>query len=284
MVAEKDKSLGGKVCLVTGATSGIGAVTAEALARLGATVAIVGRSPKKSAATAEQIKEQTGNLRVDYLLADLSSLNEIRRVAKEFKTRYARLDVLVNNAGGLFVKRETTVDGIEMTFALNHLAYFLLSNLLLEVLKANTPARIVNVSSMAHSGALIDFANLQVWGWEGYKRSKLANLLFTYELARRLEGTGVTVNALHPGLVASNFGMNNSGLFRLMKPLLNLFSISNEQGAQTSIYLASSPEVEGVTGKYFIKCKEVRSSETSYDTAAARRLWEVSASMTGLAP
>ena len=273
----------GKVCLVTGATSGIGAVTAETLAGKGAAVAIVGRSPAKGAAIVEQIKGKTGNLRVAYLLADLSSFNEIRQLAKEFRTRYQRLDVLVNNAGGMFLKRETTVDGIEMTFGLNHLAYFLLTNLLLDVLKANTPSRIVNVASMAHMGARIDFSNLQVHGWEGYKRSKLANILFTYELARRLEGTGITVNTLHPGLVASNFGMNNSGLFRMIKSALNLVSISNEQGAQTSIYLASAPEVEGVTGKYFIKCKPAPSSEASHDRAAAARLWEISASTTGLA-
>ena len=263
----------GKVCLVTGATSGIGAVTAEALARNGATVAIVGRSPKKSADIVDRIKSQTGNTKVDYLLSDLSSFNEIRRLAKEFKTRFARLDILINNAGGLFMKRQTTVDGIEMTFALNHLAYFLLTNLLLDMLKANAPARIVNVSSMAHQGARLDFGNLLVPGWDGYKRSKLANLLFTYELARRLEGTGITANALHPGLVASNFGMNNPGLFRLLKPLMNLFSITNEQGAQTSIYLASSSEIDGVSGKYFVKCRPVPSSEASYDKASATRLW-----------
>jgi NAD(P)-dependent dehydrogenase (short-subunit alcohol dehydrogenase family) len=221
---------------------------------------------------------------VDYLLADLSSLNDIRRLAKEFKNRYPRLDVLVNNAGGLFLKREVSVDGIELTFALNHLAYFLLTNLLLDVLKANAPSRVVSVSSAAHIGARLDFADLQVSGWDGYKRSKLANLLFTYELARRLEGTRVTANALHPGLVASDFGANNRGLFRLMKPVINLFAISNERGAQTSVYLASSPEVEGVTGQYCVRRKPVRSSETSYDRVAAARLWEVSAAMTGLAP
>ncbi len=272
----------GRVCLITGATSGIGAVTAEALAGKGAAVVIVGRNLKKCADTADRIKKLTGNNKVDYMVADLSSLNEIRRLAKEFRTRHARLDVLINNAGGLFLKRETTVDGIEMTFALNHLGYFLLTNLLLGMLKENAPARIVSVSSVAHLGTRLDFSNLQVAGWEGYKRSKLANLLFTYEIARRLEGSRVTANALHPGLVASNFGMNNRGLFRLAKPLINLFSISNEQGARTSIYLASSPEVEGVSGKYFVKCAPQRSSEASYDREAAARLWEVSASMTGL--
>jgi NAD(P)-dependent dehydrogenase (short-subunit alcohol dehydrogenase family) len=274
----------GKVCLVTGATAGIGAVTAEELARKGAIVAIVGRNPKKCATAADYIRRQTGNPKVDYLLADLSSLNDIRRLAKEFKSRYPRLDVLVNNAGGLFLKREASVDGIELTFALNHLAYFLLTNLLLDVLKANAPSRVVSVSSAAHIGARLDFADLQISGWDAYKRSKLANLLFTYELARRLEGTRVTANALHPGLVASDFGTNNRGLFRLMKPVINIFAISNERGAQTSVYLASSPEVEGVTGQYFVRRKAVRSSEISYNRAAAARLWEVSAAITGLAP
>ncbi len=272
----------GRVCLITGATSGIGAVTAEALAGKGAAVVIVSRNLKRCADTADRIKKQTGNNKVDYMVADLSSLNEIRRLAKEFRTRHARLDVLINNAGGVFLKRETTVDGIEMTFALNHLGYFLLTNLLLGMLKENAPARIVSVSSVAHLGTRLDFSNLQIAGWEGYKRSKLANLLFTYELARRLEGSRVTANALHPGLVASNFGMNNRGLFRLAKPLINLFSISNEQGARTSIFLASSPEVEGVSGRYFVKCAPQRSSEASYDREAAGKLWEVSARMTGI--
>ncbi len=272
----------GKVCLITGATSGIGAETARVLAKMGATIAIVGRSPSKCADTADRIKTETGNSKVDYLIADLSSLNEIRRLAKEFRTRYARLDVLINNAGGLFLKRQTTVDGLELTFALNHLAYFLLTNLLLDALKANAPSRIVNVSSLAHVGARIDFANLHFQGWQGYKRSKLANLMFTYELAGRLEGTGVTVNALHPGLVASNFGMNNGRVYRAVRPLISLFSISNEKGARTSIYLASSPEVERVSGKYFVRCMPVRSSEASYDHAAAARLWQVSASLTGM--
>ncbi len=170
-----------------------------------------------------------------------------------------------------------------MTIALNHLAYFLLTHLLLDVLKASAPSRIVNVSSAAHIGARLDFDNLQVSGWEGYKRSKLANLLFTYELARRLEGTAVSVNALHPGLVASGFGSNNGPLYRLFKPLINCVSISNERGARTSIYLASSPDVEGVSGRYFVRRKEERSFRTSYDTGTAARLWRVSLEMTGLA-
>jgi NAD(P)-dependent dehydrogenase (short-subunit alcohol dehydrogenase family) len=191
--------------------------------------------------------------------------------------------VLINNAGGLFLSRVLSVDGIEMTFALNHLACFLLTNLLLGLLKSGAAARIINVSSVAHVIGRIDFSNLQSHGWMGYGKSKLANLLFTYELARRLDGTGgVTVNALHPGLVASNFRMNNTGLFPLLRPLVDCFSISNEEGAQTSVYLASSPDVSGVTGRYFVRCKEVHSSAESYNLESAARLWRISARMTCL--
>lgn len=277
------KPMSGKVCIVTGASSGIGRETARGLAQRGALVVMVGRNSEKTRAAADEIRRQTGNRDVDVLVADLSSQQDVRALARAFLERYPRLDVLVNNAGGLFLKKELSADGIEMTFALNHLAYFLLTNLLLDALEAGAPSRIVNVSSAAHVGARLDFANLQVSGWEGYKRSKLANLLFTYELARRLERSAITVNALHPGLVASSFGANNGPLYRLFKPLINCVSISNERGAQTSIYLASSPDVEGVTGRYFVRKREERSFRTSYDTQAAARLWSVSAEMTGLA-
>jgi NAD(P)-dependent dehydrogenase (short-subunit alcohol dehydrogenase family) len=196
--------------------------------------------------------------------------------------------VLVNNAGGIFASRQLTADGYELTFALNHLAYFLLTNLLLDMLKANAPARIVNVSSGAHLGATLDFANLQneqhysAGGMCAYGQSKLDNLLFTYELARRLSGTGVTVNALHPGTVATGFGENNRGGMRVAMQIFHLFSLTPEQGADTIIYLASSPEVAGVTGKYWEKRKPVQSSPASYDEATQRRLWEVSAQMVGL--
>jgi NAD(P)-dependent dehydrogenase (short-subunit alcohol dehydrogenase family) len=267
--------------MVTGATGGIGLETARGIAQHGATVVIVGRSLEKSRAAVERIKEQTGNSHVDFLLADLSSQAEIRRLVEEFKERYSRLHVLVNNAGGMFLNGQVSSDGTEMTLALNHLGYYLLTRVLCDLLKASAPARVVNVASVAHVGARIDFANLQFSGWKGYKRSKLANILFTYELAGRLEGTGVTANALHPGLVASGFGMNNRGLFPSIKPLVNCFSVSNQEGARTSIYLACSAEVEGVTGKYFAGCRPQRSSEASYDRSAAVRLWEISAGMTG---
>ena len=278
----QNNSLAGKVIMVTGATAGIGLATARALAWKGASMVLVGRRLQRCQAAADEIRRTTGNSSVDFLVADLSAQKEVRRLAQEFKERRDRLDVLINNAGGLFLSRELTVDGIEMTFALNHLACFLLTNLLLDTLKLGAAARIINVSSVAHVIARIDFSNLQTHGWMGYGKSKLAILLFTYELARRVNGTGVTVNALHPGLVASNFGMNNTGLFPLLKPLVDCFAVSNEEGAQTSVHLASSPEVSGVTGRYFVRCKEERSSRESYDREAMDRMWRISAEMTGL--
>lgn len=287
-MSDQDRSMQDKVCMVTGATDGIGKETARALADMGATIIIVGRNREKSIATVNEIRQETGNPDVEYMLADLSSQEQIRRLAEQFKERYDQLDVLVNNAGGFFMSHEESVDGIEMTFALNHLGYFLLTNLLLDVLTESAPARIVNVSSGAHENAEIDFDDLEseetYSGWRAYGESKLANLLFTYELARRLEGTGVTVNALHPGFVKTNLGADNFGWFgTVVKKVINLVAgLSPEEGAQTSIYLASSPEVEGVTGKYFVKKKPAQSSKASYDEDAARRLWEISEEMTEL--
>ncbi len=276
----------GKVCMVTGATAGIGKETARALAQQGAHAILVGRNPEKCAATVTAIQAQTGNQAVEAMVADLSSQAEIRQLADQFKREHQRLDVLVNNAGAIFLWRKESVDGLEMTFALNHIGYFLLTNLLLDTIKASAPARIVNVSSAAHRGNRLDFDDLQNtrrYGYDVYGQSKLANLHFTYELARRLEGTGVTVNALHPGFVASDFAANNGWPVRLFKPLINLMAIPIDKGAETSIYLASSPEVEGITGQYFVERKATRSSEASYDAEAARKLWEVSAALTGLA-
>ncbi len=278
--------MAGKTCLVTGATDGIGRVTALELAHMGANVVIAGRNPAKSAITAMDIREQSGNHTVEFLVADLSSQVQVRQLAKDFKERHQQLDVLVNNAGAFFVGRETSVDGIEMTFALNHLSYFLLTNLLLDELKASAPARIVNVSSGAHKGARVEMCGVHAprryFGWRAYSRSKLCNLLFTYELARRLEGTGVTVNALHPGLVGTNI-LNNNGLIgRVLNFLLGVRGISVEAGALTSVYAASSHEMEGVSGKYLEKRRVVRSSKRSYDEVQAAALWELSASLTGL--
>ncbi len=282
-----DQPMDGKVVLVTGANSGIGSATALELARSGAAVVIVGRNKEKTRVTASNIRLKSGSPIVECLIADLSSMTEVRQLASEFMKKYHRLDVLVNNAGAIFARRNITVDGLEMTFALNHLANFLLSNLLLDLIKASAPARIVNVSSRAHQRAELDFNDLQTahYGYGGFKaygRSKLANVMFTYELARRLDGTGVTANALHPGGVNSGFGKNNGGVMRLAMKMVSRFQLTPEQGAQTSIYLASSPAVEGVSGKYFVDCAEVNSSPASYDEAAQKRLWEVSAEMTGI--
>lgn len=277
-----------RICLITGATSGIGRVAARELARSGLRVVIVGREEGRVTETVAALREQTGSSAVEYLLADLSSQEQVRRLSDEFLRRYGRLDVLLNNAGAVFTSRQVTVDGIERTFALNHLAPFLLTNLLLNTLTSSAPARVVTVSSMAHSGAHMQLDDLQFErhpyrAFTAYGQSKLANILFTYELARRLDGTGVTANTLHPGFVATNFGRSNGGLWSPLFTLLRPFMISAERGAQTSIYLATSPEVEGVTGRYFADCKPRRSSAASYDVESQRRLWETSEQLTGVA-
>jgi retinol dehydrogenase 12 len=285
-MANSANMMHGKVCMVTGATSGIGFVTAEALARDGATVIVVGRNPERGAATVSRIQQETGNSAVESMVADLSVQAQVRQLASAVQRRFAHLDLLINNAGALFGRRQLSQEGIEMTFALNHLAYFLLTNLLFDRLRASAAARIVNVSSEAHRGARLDFGDLQgqhrYRGWRAYAQSKLANILFTYELARRLEGTGVVTNALHPGFVATNFGRNNRSITAGLWRLLQLAAISPEQGAETIIYLASSAEVKDITGRYFVKKKAVRSSEASYDPAAAERLWDISVELTGL--
>jgi len=271
-----------KIVLVTGATNGIGYEAAKALAAQGATIIGVGRNPQKCVDAAQQITALTGNARVEFLVADLSRQAEVRRVAAEFKRKYDRLDVLLNNAGAYFATRQTNADGQEMTWALNHLNYFVLTGELLDVLKASAPARIVNVSSDAHRMARgINFADPEFQhgysGWTAYGHSKLANVMFTYELARRLDGTGVTANVLHPGFVATGFGHNNGGLMNFGIGLVQkLVARRPERGAATSVYLASSPDVEGVSGRYFADSKAVRSSSVSYDAAAQRRLWELS--------
>jgi retinol dehydrogenase 12 len=281
-----------KVVLITGATNGIGKVAATELAKQGATVVIVGRSAEKTLATVKEIQEATGHQQqVDYLLADLSSMADVRRLAAEFKKKYSRLDVLINNAGATFTTRQETVDGYEKTFATNHLSYFLLTTELLDLLKASAPSRIVSVSSDAHKVGKFDFEDLQfrnsygAMGFASYGTSKLGNILFTYELARRLEGTGVTANVLHPGVVATGFGHNNTGFFRFALKLIQRFTgLTPEQGADTIIYLASSPEVEGITGKYWEKRKQISSSTASYNVETAKRLWEVSERLVNAVP
>lgn len=276
----------GKTCVVTGATSGIGRVTARALAEKGATLVVVGRNEEKCRHTVREIREATGNKDVEYLLADLSIQQQVRQLAEQIRVRYDSLDVLVNNAGAIFTSRQETDDGLEKTFALNHLSYFYLSNLLIDKLKECAPSRIVNVASGAHRGHQIDFDDLaRQQGYRSqqvYGESKLANILFTYELARRLEGSGVTVNALHPGFVASNFGTNNGPLVTWFMKFLHLFGRSPEEGAETVIYLASSPEVEAVSGKYYMDKEPVKSSPESYDRESALKLWEISMEITGL--
>jgi retinol dehydrogenase 14 len=278
--------MNGKTVLVTGATNGIGEVAALELARMGASVCIVARNRAKGEAVLEEIEKATGNANLELFVADLSSMNDVRRVAEEFKAKHPRLDVLINNAGGWFDKPQTTADGLEYTFAFNHLAYFLLTNLLLDALKQSAPSRIVNVSSEAQSNGKINFDDLQserkYSSFSAYSQSKLANVMFTYALARRLEGSGVSVNALHPGFVNTGFGDNSSGFVRLVFPLIKRFAITPEQGADTMIYLASSPDVEGVTGRYFDKRKPKASSAISNDRDAQEKLWDASAKLVKL--
>jgi NAD(P)-dependent dehydrogenase (short-subunit alcohol dehydrogenase family) len=284
-------TLNGKIALVTGGTSGIGKATAEALARMGATVVIVGRNPQRTAEVVQELRTSSGNQRVESLLADLSSQQSIHRLAEEFKQNYAQLHILINNAGATYPERQLSVDGIELTFALNHMAYFTLTNLLLDTLKASAPARIVNVSSGLYRMARIDFANLQ--GERSYSQfaaygiSKLENLLFMHELAGRLKGTGVTINALNPRIVNTPMQQKNkdSGLIaRIASVVLPMIGRTPEKGAETSVYLASSPEVEGLTGRYFVDCKEVGMLAHATDSATAARLWEVSESLAHLTP
>lgn len=271
-----------RVCLITGCTQGIGRAAALELGRAGAHLLLVARSRERGQAVLDEIQAANPEAKAELLLADLSARSEIRRLADEVNQRRLPLHVLVNNAGGINMRRQTTVDGFELTFATNHLAYFLLTHLLLERLVASAPARIVNVASNAHNGGEIRLDDLQLThgftGWKAYSQSKLANVLFTYELARRLDGKSVTANCLHPGVVATGFGHGQPFLGFFVK-LGRPFLLTPEKGARTLIYLASSPEVEGVTGKYFVKCKERRSSQESYDEALARKLWAKSAEL-----
>ncbi|HLX40327.1 MAG TPA: SDR family oxidoreductase [Ktedonobacteraceae bacterium] len=274
-----ENSLQGKICLVTGSTSGIGKVTARELANRGATVVLVSRSRAKGEATQAEIKQATGNQQVELLVANLSLLADVRHLAAEFQQTHNHLHVLVNNAGGAYPTRTLTSEGLEATLAVNYLAPFLLTELLLDTLKASAPARIVNVSSTTHTSASIEFDNLQgekkYTNLGNYSQAKLALLLWTYELARRLEGTGVTVNTLHPGVVASNFIDGMAGPASLVMKLVKPFLLTVDKGAQTTLYLATSPQVEGVSGKYFVKSQEKKSSSRSYDQTVGLRLWGV---------
>jgi NAD(P)-dependent dehydrogenase (short-subunit alcohol dehydrogenase family) len=276
----------GKVCLVTGATSGIGKATATALAAQGATVVLACRNREKGEAVKQEIALATGNNSLDLMVADLASIESTKKGAADFLTRYPKLHVLVNQAGLFLNQRTLTPDGLETMFVVNHLAYFLLTNLLLDALKAGAPSRIVNGSGGAEAMGDINFDDLHgAKKWSSMKaisQSKLGNFLFTYELARRLEGTGVTVNVMHPGGVKTELGKGQGGFFGFMMKVMRPFMLTPEQGADTLVWLASSPEVEGVTGKYFIKRKEAKSSPRSHDKELAARLWKVSAELTGL--
>ncbi|MCA1833340.1 MAG: SDR family oxidoreductase [Actinomycetota bacterium] len=275
-----------KVVVITGANSGIGKETARGLAQKGARVVMVCRNPEKGARAAEEIrKDAPGG--VDLVVGDLGTLGSTRDLAKILIDSYPKIDVLVNNAGVYRLRRTPTADGFEETFAVNHLAPFLLTNLLLDTVRASAPSRIVVVASDAHRGMRMEFDDLQseqrYKAQTAYGRSKMANIMFTYALARRLEGTGVTVNALHPGFVASNFGSGNKVPVKPVMMILGLFVLSPKQGAETPIYLASSPDVDGVSGKYFYKSRPKESTEPTYDVAAQERLWMISEQLTGLA-
>ena len=272
--------MNGKICLVTGATDGIGKVSARVLAELGAKVIIVGRNPEKSAIVLAELRSISGNENIDLLMADLAVMQEVRDLAEQVISRYDRIDVLLNNAGGYFTKHEITSDGLEMTFALNHMSYFLLTNKLMELLKYSAPARIVNVSSDAHYGVDMEFENLngeqEYKAWKAYQKSKLANVLFSYELLKKVPGN-ITVNCLHPGFVATNFGHNNGGFFGpVLKIAQRISAIDPEEGAKTSIFLCSALEVKGVSGKYFYKCQPKTSSRESRNMDTGKRLWQIS--------
>jgi NAD(P)-dependent dehydrogenase (short-subunit alcohol dehydrogenase family) len=276
----------GRTVLVTGATGGIGKATALGLAAMGAHLAITGRDPGRTEAAAREIRAAGGGP-VDVFVADLSAQAEVRRLAAEVLEHLARLDVLVNNVGGYWNTRHVTADGLERTFALNHLAPFLLTNLLLERLAHSAPARVVTVASQAHTMGRIDFDDLQgarsYSGSRAYNQSKLANVLFTYELARRLQGVPVTANAVHPGVVNTSFGAEDHGRTqRLLVPVLRPFMRSPARGAATSIHVASAPTLEHVTGCYFANSKPRRSSERSYDEVVGARLWQESVDPVGL--
>src|SRR5215211_2773046 len=276
----------GKVALITGGTSGIGKAAAAALAAMGAEVVVTGRKRERGEAALAEVRDVAVSEKVSLMLADLAVQAEVRKLADDFRERHDRLDVLINNAGLVQSKRTETADGIELTLAVNHLAPFLLTNLLLDLLKRSSPSRVITVSSGAERMGKINFDNLQskrrYSGFLIYGMTKLANIVFTFELAERLEGTGVTANCMHPGGVNTNFGTNNRGfsilLFRGFKPFMR----SPKQGADTLVYLAASPEVEGMTGEYLADRKAQTASPAAYDESGRKNLWEVSEELTGL--
>jgi retinol dehydrogenase 12 len=283
----ESSSLLGKTILLTGATSGIGRIMANKLAGMGASLILVGRNTAKGDQLIGEISTTTGNEELVFLAADLSSMDEVHRLASEINSRTEKIDVLINNAGAVFFQHQLSTDGYEMSLALNHLSPFLLTNLIMDRIKAAPAGRIITTSSIAHQTAKLDFDDLMLEKgykpWTAYSNSKLANILFTYQLGKNLAGSNCTANTLHPGFVRTNFGRSNGGMIGMLTAISQIFAISPEAGASTSIYLASSPDVEGVTGKYFVRCKPVKSSEYSYNETAALQLWAISLKLTGLA-
>jgi NAD(P)-dependent dehydrogenase (short-subunit alcohol dehydrogenase family) len=275
-----------RVVVITGATSGIGEIAADRLAQKGARIVFVARDRARGEQTRRHLQAVAAHTDHTVHYADLSGLSEMKRVAKEIADTEPHIDVLINNAGAMFTQRQVTEDGLERTFALNHMSYFVMTNLLLERLKATEGARIISTASDAHSGAQLDFDDLQSAkrhaGFAVYGRTKLMNILFTRELARRLAGTGVTANCLHPGFVATRFGDQSGGLLALGIGLAKKFALTPEQGAETIVYLASSPEVEGKTGGYYHKCKPATPSRAAQNDADSRRLWDASAKISGV--
>lgn len=277
-----------KIIVITGGTDGIGRETARALAARGAQVTLVGRNAAKGDTVVRSLRTETGNEQVHFVQADLSARRGVLHAAEALNERFRHIDVLVNNAGAMFQARQLSADGIEMTFALNHLAYFLLTSEVLGLLAAADQGRVVNVASAAHQGARLDLDDLQMErgysGWRAYSRSKLANIYFTYELARRLEGTRVTANCLHPGFVASAFGNNNGAVFRMLfEAAKRIAAIPEREGARTSVHVATDPSLKLVSGQYFDKCQPARSSDVSHDMAVAAELWHRSEVMCGSA-
>src|SRR6267143_6388 len=275
-----------KVVMITGANSGIGKAASVALAKMGATVVMVTRNRERGEAAKAEIIKDSQNNSVDLLLADLSSLESVQQLATEFRKKYSKLHVLVNNAGLFNRKRHVTTDGYENTLATNYLAPFLLTNLQLGLLKDSAPSRIINVSSVGHYNGHINFDDLNLEkeysGWKAYGQSKLALVLFTHELAKKLQGSGVTVNAVHPGTVATNIWTRPFGPAGFITALPKLFMTSPEKGAETIVNLASAPDAQNLSGEYLEKLKAKKSSEESYDEEIAKRLWNVSAKLTGL--
>ncbi len=276
----------GKVVLITGATSGIGGVAAETLAGIGARIALIARDRTRGEAELTRLRDKAPGAAHCVYYADLSLIPETKRVAAQIASEEPRIDVLINNAGALFNHRTVTADGLEMTFATNHMSYFVLTHGLRDRLIASSPARIINTSSDAHKGAKLDFDDLQsakqYGGFKVYGRSKLANILFTRELARRLAGTGVTANCLHPGFVATRFGDQSGGALSFMVRIAKTFAISPEKGAETILYLASSDEAAGVTGEYFYKNRVAKPTEEARDDDSAKQLWQASEKLAGI--